>query len=728
MTDISFRAVVSRAIAAFMLAVLVAACGGGGSSASCTNIDPTRNPNLPGCPGTTPGTPTPPVTMAPLTLTLVDQSGAATTSVSAAAPGTLQTVVKDSTGALLSNATVSFTSTDSTMQFVPASGSALTDSAGVARVTLQAGTQAGAFTVKATAVKGTLGASGSLGYTASFPTLTLSAMTISPSPLSAGGTASVSVTVMNGASAFTPAQMVSFSSPCSLAGKATLSSPVATVAGVATTSYIDKGCGATDTITASTSLGGATVTRSGTLQVLTAAAGQIVFISATPPNIALVGTGGAGRQESSIVLFKVLSASGAPISGVMVDFSLFGASGTGGLVLSPTSAATGADGSVSTVISAGTVNTPVRVLATVRGSAPLITSLSDQLVVSTGIPDQDGMSLSTDIYNVEGANHDGCLAPVGSKIRVSLSDHFRNPVPDGTAVSFTAEGAVIGASCLTSAGVCTVTFCSAQPRMTDGRISVMAYALGEESYVEDPTLTSSINRYDLGETFTDLCEPFLDKLAIMDSEANSTVKNSTGLLGTPCRLPIVGEQYIDTNGDGHYNPTGDGKYNGVLNTAAPSITPTVHVRKSLVQVLSTSEAAFTALSPAPIQLDVCTTTAPFVNTPVPFTVAIRDRNPTTFPGNTLPGNILPAGTSITIAASNGAIVAGIPDGYKVPNTNDSNQARWIFTTLIKSDATQSPGATPGSYVCSDNGKSGALNITVTTPMGVVTSQSYGIND
>lgn len=755
MTETNFCAASCRAIAACLLTALLASCGGGGSaSGDCTSVDPTRNANLPGCPVVaptpgTPGTTTPAVTMMPLALTLSDQNGAATTTVSAAMPGVLQTVVRDSTGALLANATVSFTSTDATMQFVPASGSALTDSAGVARITLQAGSQAGAFTANAIAVKGTLAASGSLGYSASFPTLSLSAMTISPSPLSAGGTASVSVTVQNGTAAFTPVQMVSFSSPCSLAGKATLSSPVATVGGVATTSYIDKGCGGSDTITASTALGGATTSQTGTLQVVSAAAGQIAFVSATPQNIALLGTGGPGRQESSTVVFKVMSASGAPISGIVVDFTLFGVpvqTGTGGIVISPTSASTGADGTVSTTISAGTVNTPVRILATVRGSSPSITSLSDQLVVSTGIPDQNGMSLSTEIFNVEGANHDGCISGIGSVVRVSLSDHFRNPVPDGTAVSFTAEGAVIGASCRTGLvmkimngvetwekgvpGVCTVNFCSAAPRVADGRITILAYALGEESYVEDPTLPFSINRYDLGESFDDLCEPFRDNAAIMD--ADSTVKDSQL---SACRQPTLGEEYIDTNGDGLYNTRGDAVYNGVLNmdpltgrTSANNRSPTVHVRKSLVQVLSTSTAAITTSNTVPIQLAVCNTSTPFINTAVPFTLAIRDLNPTIFPGNTLAGNILPAGTEITISASNGEIVSG-EASYTVPNTNDSSQANWIHTVLIHSDATQvESAAAPGTYVCNDRAKSGALNVKVVTPLGVITTSSFNVND
>lgn len=56
-----------------------------------------------------------------------------------------------------------------------------------------------------------------------------------------------------------------------------------------------------------------------------------------------------------------------------------------------------------------------------------------------------------------------------------------------------------------------------------------------------------------------------------------------------------------------YNATGDGFYNGVLNTdpTAATRSPTVHVRRSLVQVLSTSGAAITPISATPLQLDHC---------------------------------------------------------------------------------------------------------------------------
>ncbi len=473
-------------------------------------------------------------------------------------------------------------------------------------------------------------------------------------------------------------------------------------------------------------------------------ASQVAFVSALPQNLALIGTGGPGRQETSTLTFKLLSSTGVPVPGVTVDFTLFGlpaGAATGGITLTPPNAVSGADGTVVTVVAAGSVNTPVRVLATARGYVPVVSAVSDELVVSTGIPDQNGMSLSTEIFNVEGASHDGCDAPVGTSVRVSLSDHFRNPVPDGTAVSFTAEGGVIGASCRTGLvssitngvetfvkglpGVCSVKLCPASPRSTDGRITIMAYALGEESYEENSALPFSINRYDAGERFDDLCEPFRDDAAVLFP--NSTLKDSRV---SACRAPASNEMYIDTNGDGRFNAIGDNAYNGVLNmdpatgkTLANNRSPTVHVRRSLVQVFSSSTAAITGADPA--QLDRCVDGVLFANVPVTLTFAVRDTNPTIFPGNTLSGNILPAGTEITFATGNGKIISG--ERYTVPNTNDTSEGNWLYSVTVRSDATQ--GLAAGGYLCSDStGRAGLLNVRVVTPKGIITSRNFNVFD
>ncbi len=138
------------------------------------------------------------------------------------------------------NAVIAFTTTDKTGIFVPSSGTALTNANGMASVGLLPGSQTGAFTVTASASVAGAGETGSLNYTVVFPTLTLSALSINPATLSAGGSAGVSVSVSNGGALYTPALPVSFTSACVAAGKATIGSPVLTKNGVATASYVDK--------------------------------------------------------------------------------------------------------------------------------------------------------------------------------------------------------------------------------------------------------------------------------------------------------------------------------------------------------------------------------------------------------------------------------------------------------------------------------------------------------
>ena len=726
--------------------LMIASCGGGSSSNGCENTDPTRNPNLPACGGSSGSTPTPPLSASgSITLALKNAAGATTNTVAPDAPGTLEALVKDKSGNPVSGLAVSFLTTDKTGGFAPASGSALTNGSGVASITLRAGEAAGAFNSSAKA-GATGAASNDVGYTVVFPTLTLSALTINPTTLSAGGNASVSVTVLNGTAPYTASLPVTFSSDCATQGKATLSSPVVTQNGVAVSSYTDKGCGVADTITASVALAGATTSKIGSINVLPATVGSISFVKADPANLALKGTGGPGRLENSVVTFKVVDSKGNPIVR-LVDFKLD--TTVGGLIVDPLSATSGSDGTVSTVVKAGTINTPVRVIATVNGSSPVITSLSDELVVSSGVVDQAHFSLSTEIFNIEGWNQDG----VCTAVTAFLTDHFGNPVPDGTAVSFTAEGGQIGQSCLTgrqnivcnpgpelhARGTCSVGFKSANSRPADARISVMAYTLGEESFKDNPANVNGVNRFDVGEEFTDLREPFRYDRAITDAQANDVNLNSASTI-----TPGTNEAYIDTDGNGVWNSTGDSAYNGVLQAAPNGKPKTVHVRQSLIQVLSTSFANITPLDPktsfplnaSALPLPECKDGIPFTNATGVLAFAIRDLNGTIFPGspsNTLPGNILAAGTKIEFATTNGTIVS--PTSYTVINTNDPSQTGWIYRVFITSDATQTgegaknpDGSQQPSYVCTNSVKSGFLKITVTSPSGAITPFLASITD
>ena len=94
-----------------------------------------------------------------------------------------------------------------------------------------------------------------------------------------------------------------------------------------------------------------------------------------------------------------------------------------------------------------------------------------------------------------------------SALTIIASDRLGNPVPDGTAINFITEGAQITpASCTTTAGTCTTAFKSANSRPTDGRVSILAYAIGEKSFVD----ANYNNGYDSGETFYNIGDPYID--------------------------------------------------------------------------------------------------------------------------------------------------------------------------------------------------------------------------
>jgi hypothetical protein len=695
--------------------VLLASCGSGKSD--CVNTDPTRDPNLPRCDGGTGPTPTPPVSASgTITLTLKNVAGTVTNSVAPDVPGTLEATVKDKSGNPVVGVAVSFATTDKTGGFTPASGTALTNGSGVASISLLAGDSAGAYTSSAITTTTTT-PSNAVGYSVVFPTLALSAMTINPTTLSAGGNGSVSITVLNGTAPYTASIPVTFSSACVTQGKATLSSPVVTQNGIATSSYTDKGCGVADTITASVTLAGAITTKTGSINVLPATVGSISFVNADPANLALKGTGGPGRLENSTVTFKVLDSKGNPIVR-LVNFSLDTA--VGGILVDPASATSAADGTVSTVVKAGTINSPVRVIATVANTSPAITTLSDELVVSSGVVDQAHFSLSTKIFNIEGWNYDGTC----TEVTAFLSDHFSNPVPDGTAVSFTAEGGQIRPSCLTGRpniacgaepalnppGSCTVAFKSSNPRPGDnaafnnsnGRVTIMAYSLGEESFLDNPTIVNGINLFDAGETYQDLREPFRYDRAITDEEANSVNQGNNTI------VPGTNEAYIDTDGNGIFSPS-DGFYNGVLQSAPNGKVKTIHVRQSLIQIFSGSDAFITSI-PGVINFPQCVDGIKFTPGSTSFSFQIFDLN----------RNIMPAGTTIAIATRNGKINSDT--AFKVPNTNSTALDR--YSVIVSSDASQNAD----TLKCSNEVINGDLTITITTPFGVITKYGVNIND
>ena len=146
-----------------------------------------------------------------------------------------------------------------------------------------------------------------------------------------------------------------------------------------------------------------------------------------------------------------------------------------------------------------------------------------------------------------------------STLTARLADHFHNPVPDGTAVSFTSEGGSVVASCNTVGGVCTSVLTSQALRPSNGRVTVLARATGEEAFTDlngNGTADNAAEMIDANGASTDMPEAFVDY-------------NENGIRD-------ANEPYFDFNGNGAYDAA-DGLYNGVLCTSGAAICSSAEV-------------------------------------------------------------------------------------------------------------------------------------------------------
>ncbi|MCY7297337.1 Ig-like domain-containing protein [Alteromonas sp. a30] len=422
--------------------------------------------------------------------------------------------------------------------------------------------------------------------------------------ISAGATVGFSVALVNstGQRVLTPTP-ITFSSNCVASNQATLDEVVTTINGQASTTFEDINCagstGNSDQIIASATINGQTQTISRAFTIQPEAIGSISFISATPDEIVLQGTGGQNSASISTLTFQVNGELGNPLSQQEVDFSLN--TTVGGLTLEPASGLTNSEGQVSTRVSAGSVPTSIRVTAEVNATSGVpIRTQSDLLSVNTGLPDQNSFSLSSNIRNPETFDEDG----VEVVITARLADTFNNPVPNGTTVSFTTEGGSIQPSCITGAdaagnilpnqpntGTCSVIWTSANPRPADHRVTILATAIGHETLVD----SNGNNAYDDADglpiiDFTDsgFGVSLPDRPGFVDHSEAWRDDNENGIRDD-------NEIFIDYNNDQSFNMP-DGLFNGPQcqssSLCGEGQAASLHVRKSLVLIMSSTDALY----------------------------------------------------------------------------------------------------------------------------------------
>lgn len=516
-------------------------------------------------------------------------------------------------------------------------------------------------------------------------------------------------------------------------GTSNLDSPVNTVNGVARSTFQDQGCAqgseVTDTISASSIAFGASLSATGTVTIQPASLGALEFVAADPTVIGLRGTGGQGVQETSTVTFLLRDEVGDPVEGQTVSFSLD--STRGGIELSDDTGITNAQGQVSVVVQSGTVHTTVRVRASAvdPNTGATISSQSDQLVITSGIADNDSFSLTAECFNLEALDFDG----VATQVNIRMADRFNNPVPEGTAVAFTTEEGSIDGQCFVDAtGGCSVEWRSQGRRPDDGRTTVLAVATGEESFFD----ANGDGVHQAGEQagFQDLPEAFLDR-----DEDGVRDDENFGNNGrqTPNRpfTPIEADSFVDFDDDNVYDPA-SGAFTGLLcETGCDSASGTLlNVRDSLQLIFSGStpivdgqaisdgdgvndELLIIDRDPSDGTTNDVPPGSPLLDNTVNLgddgaggfvgaasvSVILRDEN----------GQPLPAGTTVEYSTDVGAI--NPPTSETVLCTTNDDLLANLFTLSID-------GPDPD-----DDADSGSVRIVVTTPRGQITTISFGIN-
>jgi hypothetical protein len=225
-----------------------------------------------------------------------------------------------------------------------------------------------------------------------------------------------------------------------------------------------------------------------------------------------------------------------------------------------------------------------------------------------------------------------------------------------------------------------VTFVSSEPRDNptiatgDGRVSILAFAIGEESFI-DADADGIFNNADIP---LEIGEPFRDD-------------NENGIAD-----PAAGEFFADFNSNGVPDLATDPDYvnfNGLLcdnMTALCGVKETLFVSDQGVVVMSGSGAVFSHLPAGALDLTGGTASV---------TVTIGDVNSQPMAG----------GTTIEAESANGRLVG--PESYTVSCSTFNGPLDYVFTV--------EPDTTPSS---------GPLTITVTSPSGIISIYNIDVDD
>lgn len=435
--------------------LLAAGCGGGGDTAPGTI--PAIGSSGPGGAGGTPDAKG--ITMR---LELSNTDGSSTT-MAHGKPLTVTATVLDKAGKPVPNALLAFSIDPLLVAMSPPLGQIATDANGKAAILLAPVgiNSSGATLLTSLAQFNDSSAQAQAAVTVLAPAVTLARITPAAAPAQISAYASTVVTLdafSNGALLSELPVTISLRSTCATIDRASMPGSVTTLGGRAQFTYKDNGCAQSDTIIASVDHNGATANINLVAASPDATSVELAGIVPADSSIVIQGAGGSGRSETALVRFKVLDKSSLPVSNEHVTFSTIS---TKAVRLSHASGITDVNGEVVANLISGTEPTSVRVVAALGNG---LSTISDTITVTTGLPVQISFSLSAEVFNMEGFDFDD----VDNEIKLLLADQFSNPVADGVPVVAQTDSGAIGSSarggCTTVNGRCTVSLRSQNPR------------------------------------------------------------------------------------------------------------------------------------------------------------------------------------------------------------------------------------------------------------------------
>ena len=391
---------------------------------------------------------------------------------------TAQVVVTDSEGNGVSGALVTFSGDG--VQFGTSNGAVLTNADGVATTSVVplSSTDTGSYSLSATATYDDVSVTtASYNYSLQAVNITLVNFATGENTLESGGSTIVNLQTKDTVTdQFQNDVTVNLTSTCGSFENASItSSNQGNVS--ATYSSIDSNgnlCEGLQTITA-VSASNTSSSQSVNVNIKSIEASSIVY---TTTNSVVLGAKNSGSSSSSQVEFTVY-ANGVPAANQDVTLDLIKSPSDFNFVSQGNRATktlkSNSLGKVTVNLYPGNIPGPVEIKASLQSNANTF-ALAKNISVATGRPTQNGVTLAI------GKNVLADNAIDSTNISAYLTDRQGNFVPDGTVVSFVAEGGTVTPNCATVSGNCTVTFTSQNPRPANGRVSVIAYVEGDKAY------------------------------------------------------------------------------------------------------------------------------------------------------------------------------------------------------------------------------------------------------